>query len=290
MTIRFSVHSDLHTEFFGENFCYQEHTFLNFNQDKPLDYLFLAGDIGNKKSLPVFFEQLRQQIPTDSHTKIIFVLGNHEYYGAEYHLAIAAYRELAQQYNITLLENELLVDNENQLLIYGGTLWSDFALGGNVEKSLIWAQLNISDFHYIKFIEKYNKFRKFRASDAQKIFKQSTSNIKKWFAKSEYQNYKKIAVTHFLPLKDCIDPKHKNYESGAYWASNIPEIVKLADVWVYGHSHDNISQSVNIDGKDVLLVSNQLGYMEETKISFPELYTKTLFDNGYKRDCLIELD
>ena len=74
MTIRFSVHSDLHTEFFGENFCYQEHTFLNFNQDKPLDYLFLAGDIGNKKSLPVFFEQLRRQISTDSNTKISYVI------------------------------------------------------------------------------------------------------------------------------------------------------------------------------------------------------------------------
>ena len=38
-----------------------------------------------------------------------------------------------------------------------------------------------------------------------------------------------------------------------------------------------------------MLVSNQLGYMEETKISSQELYTKTSFENEYKRDLFIEL-
>ena len=52
--IKIAVHSDLHTEFFGESFFYNDEPFIQLNTE--LDYLFLAGDIGNLNSLPSFFE------------------------------------------------------------------------------------------------------------------------------------------------------------------------------------------------------------------------------------------
>ena len=69
MALNISVHSDLHTEFFDKHFYEQEFSFLQFShprerQDTKLDYLFLAGDIGNLKSMDKFF------CPTKKHLEI----------------------------------------------------------------------------------------------------------------------------------------------------------------------------------------------------------------------------
>ena len=64
MALNISVHSDLHTEFFDKHFYEQEFSFLQFShpQDIYLDYLFLAGDIGNLKSMSKFFCSTKKHI------------------------------------------------------------------------------------------------------------------------------------------------------------------------------------------------------------------------------------
>ena len=286
--LKISVHSDLHTEFFGESFFYQDETFLSIKPDE-LDYLFLAGDIGNLQSMSVFFEQLRNQIPVNSKTKIIYILGNHEHYGLSYNESLRDYRELClnQEYDIILLEDEMFVDDERKVLIYGGTLWSDFELGNNAKKSQDWAGKNVSDYSYIQQTP-FPVNKPITPEMTKNIFNQTMNNIKKWFTDPKYADYKKIAVTHFLPLKD--------YIKGAYWASHRPDIVSLADVWIYGHSHDNINQDVEISGKSkaVKLISNQLGYLNENYLkNFKDLYNisdKSLpLPNGYRFDHLVEI-
>ena len=292
--LKISVHSDLHTEFFGESLFYQDETFLSIKSED-LDYLFLAGDIGNLRSMSVFFEQLRNQIPVNSKTKIIYVLGNHEHYGLSYSESLRDYRELclSKEYDIILLEDEVFVDDERKVLIYGGTLWSDFELANNSKQSQDWAGKNVSDYFYIQQMS-FPVNKPITPEMTKNIFNQTMNNIQKWFTDPQYADYKKIAVTHFLPLKECIHPKHTDYIKGAYWASHRPDIVSLADVWIYGHSHDNINQDVDISGKKVKMISNQLGYLNENYLSnFKDLYNvsdKSLsLPNGYRIDHLVEI-
>ena len=312
--IKIAVHSDLHTEFFGESFFYNDEPFIQLNTE--LDYLFLAGDIGNLNSLPSFFAQIRNKIPDlynnvkKIKTKIIYVLGNHEHYGLQYPDSIELYRRICHDYNIHLLENDVFIDDENKVLIYGGTLWSDFGLGHDTLESKTWAKNNVGDYHCIRdnttlhlkpsysnsldVLEDIMKPKNMITPDVtQNIFHQSIDCIKKWFTNPNYIDYKKITVTHFLPLKQCIHPKHTDYVKGAYWASHRPDIVALADVWIYGHSHDNINKEIDVLGKKVKMISNQMGYLGEHSLkSFSDLEqldkSKPL-SNGYQFNHMIEI-
>lgn len=307
-TIKIAVHSDLHTEFFGESFFYHDEPFIQVNPE--LDYLFLAGDIGNLKSLSTFFEQIRSEISYNSNTKIIYILGNHEHYGLQYPDSIELYRETCHDYNIHFLENDIFIDDEKKVLIYGGTLWSDFGLGNDALESKTWAKNNVGDYLRIKnntsmtmqhihqssldTLEYLMKPKPMITPDVtQNIFYQSVECVKQWFTNPNYTDYKKIAVTHFLPLKQCIHPKHTDYVKGAYWASHRPDIVNLADVWIYGHSHDNINQELDVLGKKVKMISNQMGYLSEHSLkSFSDLEqldkSKPL-SNGYQFNHMIEI-
>ena len=48
----------------------------------------------------------------------------------------------------------------------------------------------------------------------------------------------------------------------AYWASDIPNIVKDSDVWIYGHSHYN-TKDFKIGTTQML--TNQLGYVQRNE-------------------------
>ena len=55
------------------------------------------------------------------------------------------------------------------------------------------------------------------------------------------------------PRKPC---GNYTWRAAAYWASNLPELTARANLWIYGHSHDNISTYIG----DTRFVSNQRGY------------------------------
>lgn len=298
MALNISVHSDLHTEFFDKHFYEQEFSFLQFShpsnqQDISLDYLFLAGDIGNLKSMDKFFAQLRNTLKFRN-THIFYVLGNHEHYHLTYPDSTAEYYQLCNEYNIHLLDNNVFVDDYRKVLIYGGTLWSNFKLGKNSEQSMKWAAENVYDYHAITYYpnpEYKNIKALIRPKHTQEIFNQTMNKIKDWFTKSEYQDYKKIVVSHFLPLHDCVHKQYTNDIITAYWASHRPDIVRLADIWIYGHSHDNINKDINIDDKIVQLVCNQLGYLQANNLTnYQDLLKTDVFPNGYQKNHWIELD
>ena len=71
---------------------------------------------------------------------------------------------------------------------------------------------------------------------------------------------KHVVISHFLPRSNLIAKRHYHKKEGltrsAYWANELPELTARADLWVYGHSHDNIN--TYIDG--TRFASNQHGY------------------------------
>ena len=67
-------------------------------------------------------------------------------------------------------------------------------------------------------------------------------------------------ISHFLPRSNLIAKRHYHKKEGltrsAYWANELPELTARTDLWIYGHSHDNIN--TYIDG--TRFASNQRGY------------------------------
>ena len=109
--MKIRVLSDLHLEF---------HAWTPPPADA--DVVVLAGDIHVGVG---GIEWAREQFPT---TPVIYVVGNHEFYGGQLNEVLAALREAADRLGVYLLDSDELVLDGTRFL--GATLWTDFALYG----------------------------------------------------------------------------------------------------------------------------------------------------------------
>ncbi len=133
MGLKIRVLSDLHEEL--------SHRVGGSLQFEPLDVdvTVLAGDIAN--GVGAVEVALR---PCFANTTVILVPGNHEYYDGVMLQVITAMREriaLAKtqgSHPVHLLDNQTVVVGDT--LFIGGTLWTDYALYGDVNLSMLAAK------------------------------------------------------------------------------------------------------------------------------------------------------
>lgn len=256
--MRIAVHSDLHTEV----------SQCTLGGLSAVDLLILAGDIGDARSLEVFFTTLREQAPK---LPVIFILGNHEFYTHEFFAAKAMYREICARFQVQMLDDEFLYFND--VLIIGSVLWSDFALAGEPEISKSWAQTTLPDFKFIGYQQGL-----FDVETMQVEHQRSVLFLEKALKMPARH---KLVVSHFLPSALLVAPKHRLERDGlvrsAYWTSHLPKLYAKANTWIYGHSHDNIMLS----DAGCRFISNQRGYSRVVnQASAP----------NYQRDFAFNLD
>lgn len=91
--------------------------------DVESDVVVLAGDIHTKT------QGIQWALENITDKPVIYVLGNHEYYGKTYPKLIDTAKELAKGSNVHVLENEVLTLGGVNFL--GCTLWTDFELFGD---------------------------------------------------------------------------------------------------------------------------------------------------------------
>ncbi len=249
--MKVGIFSDLHAEF-DENCC-------NF-KDLNCDLIVLAGDIHRwNKSV----EWIKKNFPEDK--KIIYVAGNHEFYGTTIDKGIEFLKkEASKTNNIIFLEREEFV--ENDIVFLGTTLWSDFNLFG--------------DFHKIKGIikAKLNDFSMIKTENGERL---NPENLRDRFFQSlnfleeklkQNKDKKIVIITHNAPSIKAIDPSvlslQNSYEYrklAAAFASTLDYLMKENSnikLWIYGHTHYSTQFTI---GKTIT-VSNQKGYpFEENK-------------------------
>ena len=232
------IHSDLHTEC---SLC----TISNLSE---LDVLILAGDIGDPATVRLFFDYLRRKT---TKLPVLYVLGNHEYYGFAISEAKDIYRSISQEYGITLLDDESITLNGIQFS--GTTLWSDFSLADKPADAMRWADEVLPDFREIYD----DNGEPLTPQKMVALHKQSCAFLKEAL---QQPAEKHVVISHFLPRSNLIAKRHYHKKEGltrsAYWANELPELTARANLWIYGHSHDNISTYLG----DTRFVSNQRGY------------------------------
>jgi len=243
--LRVGIHSDLHTEFSA---C----TIANL---PALDVLVLAGDIGNLLSVSHFLGTIRNAAPE---LPVLYVLGNHEYYGLEFAKAKQQYRQLCDRYRVTLLDNEgVQIDD---VLFVGSTLWSDFSLAGQADISMLWARNKIPDYRKIHRYSADGSLVAMQPADTVEEYKKARAFIQESLLSENQTVRKKVVISHFLPAFELLAPGYRQNADAliqsAYWATDIPQLHQLADDWIYGHSHDCIETTVGT----TRFLSNQRGY------------------------------
>lgn len=189
------------------------------------DVVILAGDIDVQfKSLPW----------AQSFNKpVIYVLGNHEFYGSSIEEIRVKTRKLTQNTNIHLLDDdELILDGVRFL---GGTLWTDFNLFGQARSpfAVLDAQAGLSDF---KVIQIDHPTRRFRPEDSQDLHQKTVTFLAEKL--TEPFSGKTVVVTHHAPSLRSIESKYLNDRLTPCFASNLEGLFgEAVNLWIHGHVH-----------------------------------------------------
>lgn len=244
MPMKLQIYSDLHREFARFEPALSD-----------ADVVILAGDI-DIKSRGVAWANDVFQCP------VIYVCGNHEYYGGHIDHTLRKMKEAAASH-VHVLENEVLVLDQTRFLVT--TAWTDYSSTGDVvaSKRAAWECMN--DFAVIRADEGYR-----RLSPDDLIAKSKAAYA--WLTQELEKPFdgKTVVVTHHAPALDHVGDKHPENLIAAY-ANDWPELLHKADLWIYGHTH--LAASFIKNGCRV--VSNPRGYPGQ--------------DTGFVPDLLIEL-
>ncbi len=191
---------------------------------------------------------------------VLYLLGNHEYYGYAMPKLLNDLRQKALGSNVHILENDKFEIEGFKFL--GCTLWTDFKLFGEAQIARQEAQLWMNDYEKIRVSP---KFRKLRAVDTQILHYKSI----RWL-KSELKDnpQKTIVVTHHAPSRQSlVKTEQSNLDLlNAAYASSLDELILKSGplLWIHGHIHEPRDYKI---GK-TRIVSNPRGYAFEESPSF----------------------
>lgn len=211
--------------------------------------IVLAGDIAlGISGIEFAIEQNK------THEKpIIYVAGNHEFYGYEYTRLLEEMRGLASQYpDVHLLDNDELQLGSVRFL--GATLWTDFIGNGTDSKQINLSVVNASlnDHRLISTAD-----GRFTAHDACNRHHISRTWLEENLA-IPFEG-KTVVITHHGPSLLCQHPNFDYSPIATGFLSDLDNLVAQADLWLFGHTHANLDTQVG----ECRLVSNQLGYPHE---------------------------
>ncbi|MEN8129666.1 MAG: metallophosphoesterase [Pseudomonadota bacterium] len=204
-----------------------------------VDVLLAAGDIG------VGVEGLEwlQQLPC----KVLYVAGNHEYWGEDLPELKGRLAEAAQQGNVRFLENSSVVIGNVRFV--GCTLWSDY----NGEDSSIMAEMSLAmnDFRHINMGS-----RLLQPLDLVNVNKQS----RRWLQHELRQPFegKTVVLTHHAPLSRSWYRGNNDITQFAY-CNNLEDLMGQVniDLWIHGHVHT----ACDYQAHGVRVVCNPRGYV-----------------------------
>ena len=252
MNMKIQFISDFHGE------CYPEPDWLPpLPDENECDVLVLAGDISSGGNTIAKVRDIAHAVPK---TQVIFVSGNHDFYGVEISEQIQECRAAFElDDRVHFLENSSVTIGGVRFL--GATLWSGFDVLGSskLRSAMQVAGENISDFH---LIEEHtpNGTQRFTPVSMAKRYEESRHWLSEELKKGDL--HKTVVVTHFPP---CREARHPGFPEGlltCYFVANCDDLVKQYQpaAWIYGHNH--WSSDFNV-GR-CRMVSNQLGYPPES--------------------------
>ncbi len=241
-TMRIRVYSDLHLEF--EGFA-PPHT-------HDVDIVVLAGDIDVKGRGLTF----ARRFPCP----VVYVLGNHEYYGGAVHHLTQKLKTAAAGTNVHVLDRDVVTIGGTRFL--GATLWTDWVGTGAIERerAVEEARATMSDYKRIRVAPSFGRLR--------------PDDTRKWHARDRAWLTEQIAQPHDGPtvvvtnhaptLLACHAADAKSPLVGAY-ASDLESLMgRHIDAWIFGHTHVAFDQDIN----GTRVVSNPRGYPGERVAAF----------------------
>jgi predicted phosphodiesterase len=182
---------------------------------------------------------------------VLYVAGNHEFYGHDRHQELAAGRaEAARHNNVHLLERDSVeIDG---VVFWGCTLWTDYRYAGVREqaRAMHLAAQRLNDHRLIR-----NGSGAWQPQHCLEEHEASRAWLADELARTGSQT--KVVVTHHAPSGRSVQASYKEDLLTAAFASNLDDLVGKAVLWVHGHMHAPVDYA--LDGCRV--VANPRGYV-----------------------------
>lgn len=223
------------------------------------DVIVLAGDIGAHTNGLVW---ARGVFPGK---RIVYVAGNHEFYGAELHGLIKEMRRVARELRIYFLEqDEVIIDGERDSVRYlGTTLWTDFQLFGG---TVMGVAMHEAGKYMLDFDGRIRcaPTSTFTPADSIKLHRKSRD----WLATKLDEPFdgRTVVVTHHAPSMGSVAERFKTNLVSAAFGSNLDDLVARSHLWIHGHTHNAFDYRVGTDPEKGRVICNPRGYRRETYV------------------------
>jgi Icc-related predicted phosphoesterase len=259
------IASDLHLEFLRRQFPAE--TLISPAVDA--DILVLAGDIANGTQAIELFRNW--PVP------VLYLAGNHEFYGADFIRTRAELREAAVGTPVIFLDNDAIDFGGVRFL--GATLWTDYRLKLNrTQRQLMEnAELRINDHYQIRVND-----GKFTTQTALAEHELSRA----WLEQELDKPYdgKTVVISHHGPHPLSVHPRYVGEELNAAFVSNLSELLPKADLWIHGHVHDTFDYSV----LGCRVVANPCGYARN-RTSVEDVKDLIFENKEFRWACVVEV-
>ncbi|GAB3762756.1 metallophosphoesterase family protein [Ramlibacter monticola] len=211
------------------------------------DLVVLAGDIARPREAVAWAGALGKPV--------LYVPGNHEFYGGSLEGRIAELRALTEGTPVRLLhDDELVLDG---VRILGTTLWTEFRLPDlpQQEAAERAATSFMRDFSRIRLREGEEAL--LRADDCAALFRRHSRWLRERLAHPHAGPT--VVISHHAPSVRSIHPRFAGSAVNLCFASDAEYLLEGVDLWVHGHTHDSFDYRVG--GTRVLC--NPRGYVRE---------------------------
>jgi len=226
------------------------------------DVVILAGDIARPQEAVSWALGFAKPV--------LYVPGNHEYYGGSIAGAADELKQLCAGTNIRFLDNDQVIIKGVRYL--GSTLWTDFMLWTDGEQrslAMQEAQRFMRDFSIIHVDEPVPRL--FTPDDAAALCRADARWLESRLA--EPHAGPTVVITHHAPSRQSIHSRFAGSLLNGCFVSDLQHLAdgQRAQLWVHGHTHDSFDYLLN----GTRVVCNPRGYAKEGVNENP------LFDSNY---------
>jgi Icc-related predicted phosphoesterase len=210
------------------------------------DVLVIAGDLISKAERGVAW--ILERV-TDR--PVIFICGNHEFYGCDIDRTVEKARALAAGTSVHVLQNDSV--RIGDVTFIGATFWTDFNLFGDVDRAMVAAAEFMNDYKKIR-VGRY--VYRLRPSHTLRRHQESREFIANELRKPKVGQ--RVVVTHMAPHPSAIHSAFGEDLTSAAYASDCSDLMGMGvDAWIHGHTHATYDRRKVAGSR---LVTNAKGY------------------------------
>lgn len=232
-----------------------EHSHIDAIKQGDEDVVVCAGDVSNDGVKSLMW--LRQTFPDKA---IVFVPGNHEYYGSNIADMNASMLKVGEDLSIRVLLNDF--GKLGDIKFVGSTLWSNFQLfhSSQVAYAMSQSERYVNDFYHIEV----NPSQKL---SAHYVLHNLFAPALKFLEEQLETDEKRVVVTHFAPCTKSVAERYQHDPVTPYFVNNLDYLMGRAPLFIHGHCHTAFDYECN--GSRV--VCNPSGYRNEGTKFNPDL-------------------